>query len=74
LLPLPSLSHATLIADAMALACHPPPSFTIALTTLALLALLVAAFIMRHKLASFVVTHHCVHVVVDALLPATAHL
>jgi hypothetical protein len=39
---------------------------------LAALALFVAALIIRRKLLSFVTVHHCGHVVVDALLPATA--
>jgi hypothetical protein len=77
LLPSPSSSH-LLVADAIALfvpltlfitrhpypRCHP----------LAVLALFVAALIIRHMLSSFVVTRHHGCVVVDALLPATAHL
>jgi hypothetical protein len=76
LLPLTTLSHATLIANAMALAnsalfaARHLIAVTIALATLALF---IAGLIIRRMLSLFVVALHRGCVVIDALLLATAH-
>jgi hypothetical protein len=71
-LPLPSLLHATLLANAIALfiARHPYCHRH----CFAALVLFAAAHIIHRTLSSFVVTRHCGCVVVNARSPATACL